>query len=654
MKKACWLLAFLLLMPLSLAQTDNLYLLDSLKLKLQVDASFQLIAESSDAELQNVSANLLLYPKDDYRQQHLSLESSGTEQQNSLIFVWEDGKIEEKQFGYIALVQTQNERIPVKNKITFPLPASYLAGMEEFLEPTVTIDSNNPEVIAQATELAEGEDDLFKVAFKLASWVEENVEYNLNTATVKASQKASWVLKHRQGVCDEMTSLFVAMCRSLGIPAKFVSGISYSNLDEFKGQNWQPHGWAEVYFPDIGWISFDIAFGEYGYIDVTHIKLKEESDPKDPAVEYQWLAKDVTLESQPLDFAVIVTDKGIPIQDEFTLEPQVLDENIGFGSYNLITATITNNANYYSALTLKLAVPSEVEVISKNKKNILLAPKESKEVSWIVKIPEALDENYVYEFPYSIYSEKNVTVSGVFQVQSGLSYYSRSDIEELSAEEESKVYSQKISFKCNYPSEIKLGEEGKIICTIKNTGNINLDNLDFCLGKVCDLVSLPLNQESSSEITVQGDKAGWQKVLVSAENELVKKSQYLEYRVLDTPEISIEVSAPEMASYGENFLIGLKLNKESFSNPKNLLVTVSGPGFSSEWQSAELKKNESVSLDLEGTRLSFNNKFKLKAVWQDQDGNDYSLEKDIAIKGKSVSFSQKIKMALNWLLGLLV
>ena len=84
-------------------------------------------------------------------------------------------------------------------------------GLEQYLEPTETIDSDHPDVIAKASELAEGEDDLFVVAFKLASWVEENINYDLKTLDVSVSEKGSWVLQNKRGVCDEMASLFVAI-----------------------------------------------------------------------------------------------------------------------------------------------------------------------------------------------------------------------------------------------------------------------------------------------------------------------------------------------------------------------------------------------------------------------------------------------------------
>src|SRR3989344_523358 len=248
----------LLLIPFSLAQAD-LYSMDSLELQLKVDGSFELVPTKSGASIKEVTAKIFLYPKESERQKIILWDSEGIVKDEIVSFFWNDKKIEKKEFGYTALIETQNKRLAVKDKITFPLSPQDVQGLEQYLEPTEIIDSDHPLVIAKAAELAEGEEDLFKVAFNLASWVEENIEYDLNTVTSAASQKGSWVLQNRQGVCDEMTSLFVAMARSLGIPARFVSGISYTNSQEVVdavGSNWAGHGWAEVYFPEKGWARF--------------------------------------------------------------------------------------------------------------------------------------------------------------------------------------------------------------------------------------------------------------------------------------------------------------------------------------------------------------------------------------------------------------
>ncbi len=654
MKKSVLVILLLLLIPFSLAQND-LYSMDSLELKLNVDGFFELVPTKSNAKIQEVSADVLLYPKESPRQQIVSWNTQGVIKEDLVSFFWNDQKIEQKEFGYFSLIKTKNERLKVNQKISFPLTSEDIQGLEQYLEPTETIDSDNPAIIAKAAELAEGEDDLFKVAFRLASWVEENIEYDLNTVTAVASQKGSWVLQNRQGVCDEMTSLFVAMARSLGIPARFVSGISYTNSQEVVdavGSNWAGHGWAEVYFPDIGWVSFDVTFNQYGYIDVTHIKLRDSFDPTEPAVKYKWVADGVDLKKGKLDLAVVVKQQGSAIPEEILLEQEILSHEVGFGSYNLIKGIVKNTADYYQATALNLAAPKEVEVIGRNRRNILLQPKEVRETFWIVKITENLEPNFMYTFPTKIYSEKNISVEDSFAAQQGSNAYSKEEIEGLAVQDEEKSYSRKISFDCQYQKEVKLKQENIIACSIKNSGNANLHNIVFCVGESCETIDLAINQKKSAEIMVKGENAGWQKVLISAESELIEKKISLEYAVIDEPKVTVEPHYPLSVQFGEPFEIGITVGKESFSPPQELTILVSGPRFSNQWAIENLVNEENLLLKMDGRVLSYSNDFTIKTSWKDAEGNTYSLEQEIAVAGLADSWREHLNLVSNWIINL--
>ena len=83
---------------------------------------------------------------------------------------------------------------------------------------------------------------MYVVTFKVAKWIQENVKYDLSTLTADVVQKSSWVLSNKEGVCDEITNLFISMLRVVGIPARFVSGTVYSNVIN----NWGGHGWGDI------------------------------------------------------------------------------------------------------------------------------------------------------------------------------------------------------------------------------------------------------------------------------------------------------------------------------------------------------------------------------------------------------------------------
>jgi hypothetical protein len=644
--KKILLIILLLLIPLALAE-ENLYLYDSLEMQLNVNGEFDLVPESDSASVKNVKTELLLFPQDNYRQKILNIDTNGDLMKNKIVFEWNDQKIEKKEFGYIATIKTNNERTEVNTKISYPLKG--IDQYKEYLLPTETIDSDNQKIIQKATELVEGEDDAFKAVFKLASWVEENVEYDLSTLNAETSQKASWVLKNKNGVCDEMTSLFIAMSRATGIPARFVSGTSYTTSDLFE-ENWQPHGWAEVYFPEIGWVDFDITFGEYGYIDVTHIKLRDGFDPAEPATKYEWLANKVSLESKELELNLEVIGKGNLQPEELLLEMEILSEEVSFGSYNLIKGILKNSANYYAATTLKLAVPEELEIEGKNKRTILLSPKEVRETYWIIKVPNNLDKNSWYKFPVLIYSEKNVTVEDSFKAVDGKSFYSEEEISELTVIDEEKIYSRKITFSCSYPKELKLNQKAEVECQVKNSGNTNLKKVNFCLENICEFIDLPINQEKSTKLMVTGEKVGWNKLIVSAENNEVEKKSSLEYVVLDNPAIKVEARLPEKIVYGENFQINMDLDKNSFSVPKEVIVTIDGLGIENRWEISELKEKEELALEFSGGRTSKKNKFKVTVMWKDKEGKLFSEKQELIVVGEANNIIDKLKMFLNSLI----
>ncbi len=648
---------FLLVSGIFFVSADNnLYLYNELTLQLDVTNSIELVKDGGGATVKELETELLLYPQVDYRQQIMALEmfGPGEESETKTSYEWDDPELGSYNFGYSATIKTENEQKKVKTEIKFPL-TNLDDEFEKYLGPTETIDSDNADIIAKANELVEGEDDLFKVVFNLAYWVEQNINYELTTLTAESSQKASWVLENKNGVCDEMTSLFIAMARSVGIPARFVSGISYTTSDLFD-EKWQSHGWAEVYFPEVGWVSFDITFGEYGYVDVTHIKLREGADPSEPAVTYKILANNVELSPSALELNTQVSNKGFIVPEKLLIEMELLSDEVGFGSYNLVKGILKNTVDYYQATTLQMAVPPEIELVNENKRTILLHPDEVRETYWVIKVPENLDENYWYQYPIIIYSEKNVSVQDQMKSYVGKSVYSKAEIEKLTVQDEEKSYSRKISFNCDYPEKIFLNQETNVTtkCTVKNSGNSILSNLNFCLNDECELVELPINQEESRIINLEINKSkvGWNKLLLSAENEHVEKRTSYEYAVYDNPNLVIETTAPRLVNYVDKFQIKISINKDSFQTPENVVVDLSGPGFVNNWDINKIDNEETLALELNNLPLSKENEFLIKIVWEDQNGEKYSYQETVIVNAQADSFKNKFKMFVNGILKL--
>ncbi len=61
------------------------------------------------------------------------------------------------------------------------------------------------------------------------------------------------------GACRDVTMLFLAACRSLGVPARFVSGYQ-AHADTPDGRR-HLHAWAEAFAPGSGWRAYDPTHG---------------------------------------------------------------------------------------------------------------------------------------------------------------------------------------------------------------------------------------------------------------------------------------------------------------------------------------------------------------------------------------------------------
>jgi transglutaminase-like putative cysteine protease len=79
--------------------------------------------------------------------------------------------------------------------------------------------------------------------------------------------------KHRAGSAADAVHAFIACCRYLGVPARYVSGYEYARKKDNNGV--AMHAWAEAWVVE-RWRSFDIAHD--GPIGEAHIKIAVGAD----------------------------------------------------------------------------------------------------------------------------------------------------------------------------------------------------------------------------------------------------------------------------------------------------------------------------------------------------------------------------------------
>ncbi|MBF0246480.1 MAG: transglutaminase family protein [Alphaproteobacteria bacterium] len=77
------------------------------------------------------------------------------------------------------------------------------------------------------------------------------------TGETHAMSSAIEALANGKGVCQDHAHVFIAAARSIGIPARYVSGYLLHSDDGEESE--ASHAWAEALIDELGWVSFDVA-----------------------------------------------------------------------------------------------------------------------------------------------------------------------------------------------------------------------------------------------------------------------------------------------------------------------------------------------------------------------------------------------------------
>mgnify|MGYP000533329923 FL=1 len=105
---------------------------------------------------------------------------------------------------------------------------------------------------------------------QLVEIIQDRVKYTQRH--VGPAWPAGRTLKERVGSCRDLAMLMIECCRSVGLPARFVSGY---HLVEPKPERYDLHAWTEVYLQGAGWRGFD-ASGK-GAVDERYIPIATSS-----------------------------------------------------------------------------------------------------------------------------------------------------------------------------------------------------------------------------------------------------------------------------------------------------------------------------------------------------------------------------------------
>jgi transglutaminase-like putative cysteine protease len=102
----------------------------------------------------------------------------------------------------------------------------------------------------------------FGQTLAIQQYLLENYRYSLEADTSTLSYPLEeFLFTRKTGYCEHYATAMVVMLRTVGIPARLVTGFLATEWNEYGGyftvRQRDAHAWVEVYFPHSGWITMD-------------------------------------------------------------------------------------------------------------------------------------------------------------------------------------------------------------------------------------------------------------------------------------------------------------------------------------------------------------------------------------------------------------
>lgn len=139
-----------------------------------------------------------------------------------------------------------------------------------FLLPSRLVEPSRLEWLAR--EILGGERSLRRALVALTDWVYREIKYERGYTNVET--KAHEVVEIGRGVCQDKAHLLIGLLRSIGVPARYVSGA----LTDTPGET---HAWVEAYWPGEGWVPIDPTHNRVFNLKYYYVKFAHGRDYKD-------------------------------------------------------------------------------------------------------------------------------------------------------------------------------------------------------------------------------------------------------------------------------------------------------------------------------------------------------------------------------------
>ena len=159
----------------------------------------------------------------------------------------------------IHVTQTMSVELRCRNRLytkaPYPYDPAVLEPMEAYLgdgkNGKIIVSDPNLQPICEAI-MTQDPETAEQAVQLVCDWINDNIEFGPCSAS---SRK---VLAGQTGDCGGMAMLACAILRKMGIPSDLLIGKFFNRTSGY-------HGFMEVYFPDAGWVFYDLSNWQRGF-----------------------------------------------------------------------------------------------------------------------------------------------------------------------------------------------------------------------------------------------------------------------------------------------------------------------------------------------------------------------------------------------------
>lgn len=130
------------------------------------------------------------------------------------------------------------------------------------------IPKGTPERVKELSEeITKDYTNQYDKAEAICRYLKENYAYTTNIDQLPDGKDAVdyFLFERKKGYCTYFASAMAIMCRSVGIPVRYVEGttIDYKEIDDewYKVKTGLAHAWTEIYLEGFGWVRMDATPG---------------------------------------------------------------------------------------------------------------------------------------------------------------------------------------------------------------------------------------------------------------------------------------------------------------------------------------------------------------------------------------------------------